>query len=633
MPVVRRWTAAVLPLWLLALITVAVPLQAQEKPSIEEQGRKLQPHVEKLRKLKFSHPVKVDVQDRDTLRQRLMEDFKKEMPREKTERFQKALVKYGFMKPGVDLWQTVLDLLSEQIAGFYDPESKELYLIAEHVQGVEAGEKDEDEMSAMMAQMMGGMDQDRLTIVHELTHALQDQNFDLLTLPMGLEDNDDIVTAVKSLVEGEASFTMFDDITSKMGIGLESLPGVDKMLEQGGGMPSGGPGAEMMEKAPNYLKRGLIFPYMGGLGFVQAVKKAGGWDAVNKIYQDLPASTEQVLHPEKYLGERDQPTTVTMPDLAPALGDGWQHQVTNVWGELNLDIMFKEFFPNSKTSSVVAGWDGDQYMVFEHQSSKALLGVMFLVWDSEKDAEQFTTAYKKLLGKKIGVTVPAEKQARYTWDQEDGQIVMERRGAEVLVIEGAPKASLAKLEEAIWAQTGRKELAKVDRVSPPADTAVAGAGEDKPEAPANAERSGTVAGDGWKITLALEHDCCTWNAANGVGETCCTDCSSVFRVTGFPAEAGDTLSDALTAARKRLGPAMAGLKIITQSPLKVDGRVAVRVLLSGTPSEVGEEVTMDLVIVQGASHFFVFVDAAASADYDTCKEMFHAWVKSARIRE
>ncbi len=637
--------------------------QAQEDPPKglpAEEAAKLQKVVQKLRGLKFKHPVTIGVQDKDTLRKKLLADFEKEFPREKALKFQKALEKFGLMKPGGDLWQTVVDLLSEQIAGFYDPETKELYLIADHLSGKGEDEGAGDPTADMMTQLMG-VDQDRLVTVHELTHALQDQNFDLLTLPMGLEDNDDLVTGVKAVVEGEATFVMIEDVTRKMGMGLETIPGIDQLLEMGGAMPSG-PGTESLDQAPEYLKRGLVFPYIGGLKFVQAVKRARGWEGVNGLYQDMPASTEQILHPEKYLDQRDQPTTVTLPDLSGSLGNGWEPLVTNVWGELNVDVIFKEFYPDSKTSAVSRGWDGDQFRVLENRKDHGLLAVWFSAWDSEKDAEQFTTAYKKLLGRKYGFEVPAEKQTRYAWKHDGSEISLERRGSEVLVVESCPGKLLAGLEESVWSGTGRKELARVERVARPAGdvatTAHKGpapdAGGDGPKAArggtdstasgdpkaARPKSSGkrnpkpaSVAGDGWKVETTLQFDCCTFSTKGSVGESSCADCTSVFRVTSFHADEGATLADAQTAARERLGVAMDGMKIVSQKPVKVDGRVGVRLVIRGTPKEVGQELTMDLMIAQGKDRFFAFVDAATSTDYEICKDAFGEWVKSAKITE
>ncbi len=626
-----------------ALLLPVAPLAADDGAKIAEEAKALLPTVEKLRGLKFKNEVTVGVQNKEELRKKLIQDFEKELPRDKARKFQKALEKFGFMKPGGDLWQIILDLLSDQIAGFYDPESKALYLIAEHRSADEDGEEETGgaDPDAMMAQMLG-MDQNRLVTVHELVHALQDQNFDLLTLPMGVEDNDDLITAVKAVVEGEATFVMFDDVTQKMGIGLENMPGLDRMLEAGGAMPQS-PGADALGEAPEYLKRNLVFSYMGGLGFVQAVKKARGWKGVNALYEDMPASSEQILHPEKYLDQRDHPTLVTLPDFGPDLGKDWTHLWTNNWGELNLEILFKEFFPTSKTSSVTHGWDGDQYRVYEGPGGR-LLSVWLTVWDSEKDAEQFVTAYKKLIGKKYGVETPAEKSSLYEWQHDGQEIILERRGAEVLVVEGAPTAALAKLAERSWAESIRKELTKVLRTPPPdkaektatplerAPKATSPAGTSKSQGKRNPKTS-TLKGSGWEIETTLPFDCCTYREAHGRGESSCSDCASVFRVTSFHAHEGETVADALTEARRRLTGMVEGMEVLQQRAVKVDGRVGSRVLLKGVPPEVGAELTLDLVVVQGKGRFFVFLDAAPSSDYDICKAAFQEWVKSAKIRE
>jgi hypothetical protein len=163
------------------------------------------------------------------------------------------------------------------------------------------------------------------------------------------------------------------------------------------------------------VKETLVFPYLQGLLFVRAAKARGGWDAVSRLYRALPASTEQVLWPEKYFGERDEPTPVRLPDVGRLLGPSWRRIDSNVLGELGLRVALRGPEGSESGNAPARGWDGDRYELYEDRRGGTAL-VHVSVWDAEPEAEEFARAWR----------------ARLDADRPDTPHHVEREGARVV---------------------------------------------------------------------------------------------------------------------------------------------------------------------------------------------------------
>lgn len=472
------------------------PAQPAFSFSIKDIG-KLQKTLEKLRGLKFKDEVKSSIKTREDLRKKLIKDFNKETTEEEMEKVRQALVKFGLIPEDLNLRQLILDLLTEQVAGFYDPEAKELYLIKSG-----PGEKPPGDFA--MIEKMFGIPWQNVIAIHELTHSLQDQHFDLLSLPLDSSDNDDLATAIRSLVEGEATFVQYDYIFRRIGLDLALIPGITKQVKI-----QGPTGMKMMDKAPAYIREGLLFPYIEGFAFVLTVKRERGWEGINQMYQNLPSSTEQILHPKKYLeSPPDYPTTIQLPDLANR-PDGqagilpveeWRELLKNVMGELNIKILIQKFLPTLHPGKVASGWDGDQFIVLspkinlapggepvqakaqdprngqvglpaEAPAQAGLILIWFTLWDSNKDAEEFFEAYVHLLTPKYPEAhIAKQAENKILWSvpaappTDESLILIERKDNKVLVIETAPEKVLDDLAETIWQNTKTEELKEVKRV-------------------------------------------------------------------------------------------------------------------------------------------------------------------------
>lgn len=448
----------------------------QVKPIFQEV-----PALEKLisqrRGLPFKKHVRVGVTNSQELRKKILESYKEDLAQKELLKIKKALVKFGLIPADLNLEKFMIDLLTEQIAGFYDPIAKELYLV-ENTSSITGNLIDEE------FQEYFGVSWSKLAVIHELTHALQDQNFDLLTLPLDDPDNDDLATAVKSVVEGEASFIMYDHLFKKIDRDLTLYPDISSLMAPAGTGRQAGAFSEpttrnetLMARAPLYIQEGLLFPYAQGLNFIQKVKAAKGWDGVTNLYQDLPASTEQIMHPQKYLDEkRDYPIRITLPDLTDILEEKeWELLLKNVMGELNTKIIFKEFMPNRQTDRLASGWDGDQFAVWENKTTGQVLMLWLTTWDSLKDTREFTRAYLKLIKKKYPQAVELASDdwfkakpgtTRKIWSTEEDFVLIEKKELDVLIIESAPVDRLIEIRDRVWSKTHKEELKKVNRVQP-----------------------------------------------------------------------------------------------------------------------------------------------------------------------
>jgi len=177
--------------------------------------------------------------------------------------------------------------------------------------------------------------------------------------------------------------------------------------------------------APVYLTRSLLFPYLSGAQFVEALFEKGGWQEVNEAFKKPPSSTEQVLHPEKY--GVDKPTYLSLPDLSNTLGDGWKLLYENVLGEFGISVLLEDV----KDSKLAAeGWDGDFYRAYVYGNGKIILAWVSL-WDTIRDCDEFYNALLMHI-KNWGY----EAGEGDFWEKGGEQIAVFKAGKFVLFIKG-----------------------------------------------------------------------------------------------------------------------------------------------------------------------------------------------------
>src|SRR5271170_86760 len=240
--------------------------------------------VSKITGLKQLTPVKKTLRSREEIRAfviREMDEDKNPAERYAGARSAEA---FGLIPKGFDLDNFMVDLLTEQIAGLYDPKAREFY-IADWIP----------------------IDDQRMVMAHELTHALQDQYFQIEAWAKAARPNDDAELAREAVLEGSAMAAMVDYLLQGTGRSLQDLPDIDPSMLIGD-MES----TPMLKKAPPFLKDALIFPYLDGLNFSAAVLRPKGWSALSGIFANPPVSTQQILHPALYKSGKIPPK-VTVP--------------------------------------------------------------------------------------------------------------------------------------------------------------------------------------------------------------------------------------------------------------------------------------------------------------------------------
>lgn len=281
----------------------------------------------------------------------------------------RALVALGLLPEGTDLLDLTIRLMGEQAAGFYDPLTDEMFVLAD-----------------------GEFDAEAYYYAHEIVHALQDAHLDPDDLMEETEsDNGDAMLARIALYEGDAVSASNAWLAEHPDIALALLREAQSDFPE-------------LDEAPGAIVASLLFPYLAGETFVARVLDAGGWAAVDAAYADMPASTEQILHPAKYL-ERDQPTFVALPAPDAALGPGWRVVDDDTLGEFQIGVLLANLGPgeglNGLTGALAlpesarnaaAGWDGDRYALWEDAEVGQEVLVWRSVWDTPRDARAFSRA-------------------------------------------------------------------------------------------------------------------------------------------------------------------------------------------------------------------------------------------------
>lgn len=357
---ISRWSPALTALCLL-LMVAPVSVQAQQPDAaLTTRLDRIEHEVSTVRQLPLKAPIHLEFKTRDDLKREVTQDLANQYTTADQARDERVLAAFGFIPAGTDLLKIQQNVQGEQIAGYYDSHTDQMVVV-----------RSSDNTSSFSAL-------DEITFAHEVTHALQDQNFNLdgLLRQQG-SALDDQSLALLALVEGDATSCQVDYLLANKSL----IPALAAQVAD----PDFS--SDQLDKAPAYIRQTLLFPYDQGSTFVDALKQNGGWAKVDSAYQRPPVSTEQILHPEKYLAD-EQPVPVTIPDLGPTLGSGWMPVETNDLGELGIRILLSgQSNSKEQANRDAAGWGGDRYEAWGKGDQTAL--VWRSTWDTGSDATQF----------------------------------------------------------------------------------------------------------------------------------------------------------------------------------------------------------------------------------------------------
>jgi hypothetical protein len=327
--------------------------------------REIEEQVIAIRGLTAADIGEPDLITRAELAGELQQIFEEEYPPEEQAEDNFALRALGLLEPGQDVAELQLQLLGDQVLGFYDEVDKRMVVVTDA--GLDANAK--------------------VTYAHEYTHALQDASFDLDSLARDADGQDDRGLARTALIEGDAMITMlawaFAHLTPAELAEIGTTPQPDTS-----GIPSW-----MVEQL-------VIFPYADGLNWAGAVAGrdplAPEFGEIDAAYAEPPDSTEQIIDVEKWMA-REAPIGVEVADLANAFGDGWTEVDNTPVGQAVLRMML-EFFgvPRDEALAATSGWGGDR-VVIASGPDDAFAVAWRLAWDTPGDATEFLQAYRAIL--------------------------------------------------------------------------------------------------------------------------------------------------------------------------------------------------------------------------------------------
>lgn len=375
------------------------PLDADmraEMDSIEEQ-------VMTLRGLQAATPVERVLLTQSQLRQRVIEDFLADYSEEEARDDVLVFSLYGLLPQDFDLWNFYVDLLTEQIAGFYDDT--------------------EEEMAIICGSGFGGME--RMTYSHEFVHALQDQTYDLEE-GLGYDDelcelDSELCLGIQALIEGDA--TLLEEQWMGMYATQEDLM---EAMEYINNLDT-----PVYDSAPRFLRQDLLFPYQAGKNFVETIFRDGEWAAVDAVYLEPPNSTEQILHPERY--PQDDPVKLIVPDALDTMSNSWELVEENTLGEWYTQLVLDEYLPKSEAAPAAAGWGGDVYHVYHNDSSGDDLLLLVTQWDTIKDVHEFSATFIDYIEARFGERTSSSSYVS-VWELTDVYIYFERNSNQTLWI-------------------------------------------------------------------------------------------------------------------------------------------------------------------------------------------------------
>jgi hypothetical protein len=409
------------------------PKTAKAKPitsaEVEKMTTEIIQQVSQIRGLKLLAPVKSGAQSRAQIEQMVIKNFEEEYTPAELDAEFKTLVAFGLVPKDFKYREFLIKLLTEQIAGFYDPKRKEFFLAD-----------------------WNPLELQKTVMAHELTHALQDQHFDLQRFEKWPEGDGDRELAIHALIEGDATALMIDYLLKPTGMNVTKIP--KAMLEQASG-ETNAPGMEVINSAPNAIRESLTFPYLTGLGFAYDLLKAHGWEGVSQAYKNLPHSTEQILHPDKYL-TNELPVKVELAEVGALLGKGWKRLIYDVNGEFGYYLLLAEYLDKTIARKAAEGWGGDQFALYENAAKTRTTLVHLSRWDTPNDAAKFFDAYRARTGKRRPNSRLNKTATQYVYVTPTGETLLEWRGAAVLAVEGAAIGSTQKLAAKLWESKGVK---------------------------------------------------------------------------------------------------------------------------------------------------------------------------------
>ena len=426
--------------------TIPHQLTAAEKEELLASVDEVLQFASQATLLPIKHSVKRAIVSREQVEKYLDDKFKTDVDRVRFERSELVLKKFGLLPRTFELHSFLIKLLGEQVAGYYDEKSKTMNLL----------DWNEPEMQ-------------KPVMAHELTHALQDQSYDLEKMSKhdeevekrGLEDlnlvvrEDEQSTCRSAIMEGQAMIVYLDYVLAPNGTSVEKSPKIVDIMQSSMEKSSDSP---IFDSAPLLLQQELIFPYRQGMAFIKALLVAGGKQlAYRGVLDRMPQTTREIMEPAEYLaGRRVAP--LLLPDLG-FLKKEYELYDAGAIGELDVSILLQVYADDAIAKRLSREWRGGSYYAAGRKGAKpsdpnssAHVGLYYISkWSNEAAAREFAKIYAAALSKRYsGLRHQPPDAAKPGLDKylsSDGPIFIQQTGNMVVIVESFDPAFVGRLVE------------------------------------------------------------------------------------------------------------------------------------------------------------------------------------------
>lgn len=360
--------------------------------------------IEEIRQLKFLEPVQGRLINTEDLLSHLQQTFRENLPEHALLGTEELLVALGVVPFSFHYEKTFSELLQTDLAGLYDPRRKVMFL------------REELEGEARAT-----------TLLHELVHALQDQHYDLRKHGVYREDATDESSALSCLAEGDATSAMFDGMLLPLGQTALDLP--EGLVESQLVLAA----ATDESSVPPLIRRSLLAPYLDGYRFIQQLRRRGGFAEVDRVWKNLPKTTEQILHLDKYdQAEPAVPVDIPAPPPTKEAESEFSLLLHDIWGEQSLRILLEEWVEAPQAAQAASGWGGDRIALYQRGTEYA--AAWRIVSDDESSAkrlfEALTHSFKPAQKNSSPADMPCQTSA------ERGAFAFARKGKTTVIVVG-----------------------------------------------------------------------------------------------------------------------------------------------------------------------------------------------------
>ena len=399
------------PAFFLATATAQAPSSAEIQQMVAQ--------VADVTGFKAKRPVPSETISKENWKLWLEEELKRKVKPEEIRAQELALKKFGLVPKDFDLRQTTVDLYTEQAAAFYDSTKKRMTFVE------------------------GFLDQTvALTLPHELAHALADQQFNLDKFLDKGAKNDDAQLARLSVAEGQATWVMLEVTVRKLGQSFFKTPQIISQYSSAI-TDTGSASTPVLQGAPLYIRRTLVFPYSQGLLFQNAVVEKMGQKAFDQVLRHPPESTQEIIHPDLYM-TGVKPTKPQLPLVeAPK---SYKALTSGTLGEIDVQLLLEQYTSPEDAAKLAPGWKGGAYGILEHKKNRTHVLGWAVDWSTPAQARDFLVDYQKVLqGKSARVDYVINSATELIGSTDEGAFQIRALDTRTEGLEGLPSPPPARL--------------------------------------------------------------------------------------------------------------------------------------------------------------------------------------------